>query len=193
MLVANVDPELCVSCGICAGSCAPMGVGPPGRTGRDQLARVQAFLTAPERRAGEIVAICCEHGAATHRAALAAEGAAIYMTDCAGNIHTSVIEMMIEGGSSGVLVLTCPPRDCGNREGPQWLTERVYHDREAELQARVDRARVRIVPVSAGEQREALAALQDFSADVSGLPSPIGSRSVDLDAACERAAAGGRA
>ncbi|NIP83640.1 MAG: 4Fe-4S dicluster domain-containing protein, partial [Gemmatimonadetes bacterium] len=37
-LVARVDPSLCVSCGICAGSCAPMGVGPAGRTGRDQLA-----------------------------------------------------------------------------------------------------------------------------------------------------------
>src|SRR5690606_26346681 len=36
-LVARVDPRRCVSCGICAGSCAPMGVGPPGRTGRDQL------------------------------------------------------------------------------------------------------------------------------------------------------------
>ena len=33
-----VNPDLCVSCGICAASCAPMGVGPPGRTGRDQLA-----------------------------------------------------------------------------------------------------------------------------------------------------------
>ena len=69
----------------------------------------------------------------------------------------------------------------------------MYHEREAELQARVDRARVRIVPLSAGERREALAALRDFSADVSGLPSPIGSRSVDIDAACERAAAEGRA
>jgi ferredoxin len=192
LLVAHVDPRLCVSCGICAGSCAPMGVGPPGRTGRDQLERIQAFLAAPERRPGEIVAICCEHGASAHRSAFEAEGAATYTTDCAGNVHTSVIEMLIRGGSSGVLILTCPSRDCWNREGPKWLTERVYHDREAELQPRVDRARVRIVPVSAGEQREALAALRDFSADVSGLPSPIGSRSVEIDAACERVAAGGR-
>lgn len=193
MLVAHVDPDLCVSCGICAGSCAPMGVGPPGRTGRDQLAAIQAFLAAPERRAGEIVAICCEHGAGAHRAALAAEGAATYTTDCAGNVHTSAIEMLLRGGSGGVLVLPCPSRDCRGREGPKWLTERVYHEREAELQARVDRARVRIAAVAAGEQREALAALREFSADISGLPLPIGARSVDIDAGCERAAAGGRA
>ena len=40
-LVASVDPARCVSCGICAGSCAPMGVGPPGRSGRDQLTIVR--------------------------------------------------------------------------------------------------------------------------------------------------------
>ena len=42
-LLAAVDPALCVSCGICAGSCAPMGVGPPLRTGRDQLGTVRSF------------------------------------------------------------------------------------------------------------------------------------------------------
>ena len=48
-LIARVDPARCVSCGICAGSCAPMGIGPPGRSGRDQLAATRALLelTAP--------------------------------------------------------------------------------------------------------------------------------------------------
>jgi ferredoxin len=193
MLVARVDPALCVSCGICAGSCAPMGVGPPGRTGRDQLARIQAFLASAERRPGEIVTVCCEHGAGTYRSALAAEGAATYATDCAGNIHTSAIELLIRGGAGGVLVLTCPARDCWSREGPKWLTERVYHEREAELQARVDRARVRIVPVAAGERREAVAAFRVFSADVAGLALPMRERSVAIDAECERAPVGGPA
>ena len=43
-LVSRVDPQLCVSCGICSGSCAPMGVGPAGRTGRDQLDFVKTFI-----------------------------------------------------------------------------------------------------------------------------------------------------
>ncbi|HSR42029.1 MAG TPA: cytochrome b N-terminal domain-containing protein, partial [Longimicrobiales bacterium] len=53
-LVARVDPELCVSCGICAGSCAPMGVGPPGRTGRDQLATVRAFIDRRRPGPGDV-------------------------------------------------------------------------------------------------------------------------------------------
>jgi ferredoxin len=193
MLMARVDPELCVSCGICAGSCAPMGVGPPGRTGRDQLAQIQAFLASADRRAGEIVTVCCEHGAAAYRSALAAEGAAIYTTECAGNLHTSTIEMLIRGGAGGVLVLPCPPRDCWNREGPKWLTERVYHDREAELQPRVDRARVRIVSVAAGEGPEAVAAVRLFSADVARLSLPIRDRSIEIDAECDRETVGGAA
>ncbi|HEU4937933.1 MAG TPA: hydrogenase iron-sulfur subunit [Vicinamibacterales bacterium] len=193
LLVAHVDPDLCVSCGICAGSCAPMGVGPPGRTGRDQLAQIQTFLASPARRPGEIVAVCCAHGAAAYRSALAAEGAATYATDCAGNLHTSSIEMLLRGGAGGVLVLTCPPRDCWNREGPKWLTERVYHDREAELQARVDRARVRIVPVAAGECREAVLAFREFLADVSRLALPMRDRSVAIEAECERTPVGDRA
>src|SRR5574338_153840 len=46
-LVAHVDQARCVSCGICAGSCAPMGIGPAGRTGRDQLAAARAELAGP--------------------------------------------------------------------------------------------------------------------------------------------------
>lgn len=184
-LVARVDPALCVSCGICSGSCAPMGVGPQGRTGRDQIARTQAFLASPDRRAGEVVVICCDHGAGAFAAALAHEGAAVYPVDCAGGLHTSVIEILLRGGSGGVLVLTCPPRDCWHREGPRWIVERVYHEREAELQARVDRARVRVAQANASERGSALAVLRRFSADVAALGAPMSSRAAEEDATCQ--------
>ena len=189
-LVARVDPALCVSCGICAGSCAPMGVGPPGRTGRDQIANVQAFLAAPARRSGEVVAICCDRGAGVYGSVLAAEGAAIHAVDCAGNLHTSVIELLLRGGSAGVLVLACPPRDCWNREGPRWLIERMYHEREAELQARVDRDRVRVAHATAAERAQAVAALRTFAATLSTLSTPPVDRTADIQAVCEPAGVG---
>jgi coenzyme F420-reducing hydrogenase delta subunit/Pyruvate/2-oxoacid:ferredoxin oxidoreductase delta subunit len=168
-LVAHVDPDLCVSCGICAGSCPPMGVGPPGRSGRDQLAQVRDFLSEPARRPGEIVVVCCEHGAAKMASGLEAAGGVPYAIDCAGNLHTSAIELLLRGGAGGVLVLACPPRDCRNREGAQWLEQRVHHRREAELQARVDRARVRIAHVTGADRRHATEALRTFAADVESL------------------------
>jgi coenzyme F420-reducing hydrogenase delta subunit len=183
--VARVDPDLCVSCGICAGSCAPMGVGPAGRTGRDQLAAVQVFLAAPERHRGEIVAIACEHGAAACRTSLMGAGATVYGVSCAGNLHTSVIELMIRGGAGGVLVLACPPRDCWNREGPRWLTERVYHEREAELQARVSRDRVRIAYAAAREATIAVTAVREFSRSVAALDPPDIERHVQPETVCE--------
>ena len=184
-IVARVDPALCVSCGICSGSCAPMGVGPPGRTGRDQIAQVQAFLASPDRRPREVVVIGCNQGPGAHAAALSAEGAAFFPIDCAGNLHTSVIELLIRGGSAGVLMLACPPRDCRHREGPRWLGERVYHEREAELQSRVDRRRVRIAYANAAERGRAVAALREFAADLQALRAPDAERAIEIGAICE--------
>jgi ferredoxin len=183
--VARVDPALCVSCGICAGSCAPMGVGPPGRTGRDQLVEIRALLAGEELPAGRTVVVCCDRGARRWGSALERAGAVVHPVDCAGNLHTSVIELLVRGGASGVLVLACPPRDCWNREGVRWLVERVYDDREAELQARVDRRRVRIAHASAGEEREALAALRAFMADTAHLDDPRRELAAELDLECD--------
>jgi coenzyme F420-reducing hydrogenase delta subunit len=187
--VARVDPALCVSCGICAGSCPPMGVGPPGRTGRDQLARVRAFIPDAGVASGRTVVVCCDRGARGWRAELEAEGAAVYEVACAGSVHTSVIELLVRGGAAGVLVVACPPRDCWNREGPRWLTERMYHDREAELQARVDRRRVRVAHANAGEAREALSALRAFTADTATLNGSRAETAAEVDLVCVPVAA----
>lgn len=188
--VAHVDPSLCVSCGICAGSCAPMGVGPPGRTGRDQIAQARA-LVARDRPAGRVVVVCCQQGAGHFAREIAATGAVPCEVSCGGSVHTSVIELFIREGAAGVLVLACPPRDCWNREGPRWLFERVYHEREAELQARVDRARVRIAFANARERAQALAAVRAFAADVAalGVPRP---EPVEPEIECEPVASSGR-
>lgn len=190
--VAQVDPDLCVSCGICAGSCAPMAVGPAGRTGRDQLVRVRAFIAEEQVPAGRTVVVCCDRGARRWARAVAREGAAVYPVDCAGSVHTSVIEFLVRGGASGVLVLACPPRDCWNREGPGLLVERMYHEREAELKARVDRRRVRVAHAGASETGEALAALRRFATDTAALAAVTPEISVVIDAECEPVPEGAR-
>jgi ferredoxin len=183
-LVARVDPSLCVSCGICAGSCPPMGVGPPGRTGREQMTRVRRFVSDPDRQASEIVVICCDHSAAAFAPALAAAGGATYSVDCAGNLHTSVIELLLRNGAGGVLVLACPRRDCWHREGPRWLVERVYHGREAELQARVSQARVRVEYVNSGDRVRATELMGEFARDVAALRRPAVAEGPEQDAEC---------
>lgn len=185
-LVALVDPALCVSCGICAGSCAPMGVGPAGRTGRDQLITLRSTLL-PELELTNptpIVALCCAQAPEAHTAALVARGARVHPVSCAGNLHTSVIELLLRSGARGVIVFGCPPRDCVGREGPKWLWERVFNDREAELQARVDRSRVRVATMAPGDPRGSLDAFDAFARDLATLESPPREPDADLDLVC---------
>ena len=183
--VARVDPSMCVSCGICAGSCAPMGVGPAGRTGRHQLVAVRDFITHPDRRTGEIVVVGCDRTAPALAVAAAQAGAVFYPVDCAGSLHTSVVELLVRAGTGGVLVLACPPRDCWNREGPGWLHERMYQDREAELQARVDRRRVRIAHADAHDVRGARAAITGFAEDLARIDAPVADATLDVDTVCD--------
>ncbi len=189
-LVALVDPARCVSCGICAASCAPMGVGPPQRTGRDQLVVLRQHVLPQLRPAaaahGPVVVIGCSRAVQGLSAARLTADFVLQHVPCAGAVHTSVIELALRGGASGVAVVACPERDCTGREGPKWLVQRVYHDREAELQARVDRRRVALLTGGPGLAGRTVADLAAFRDRVAALgPVGGGDAAADPEALCE--------
>jgi len=184
-VVARVDPTLCVSCGICAGSCAPMGVGPAGRTGRAQLGTAREWHASRQGGAGQIVVVACERGAGGVAAGSSIDGAAVYPVSCGGNLHTSIVEYLLRRGAGGVLVVSCPPRDCVNREGPRWLEQRLFHDREAELRDRVDRRRVRLVYAGEAERTLVRAELSRFAAEIAALERARPEEVVDLERLCD--------
>ena len=98
--------------------------------------------------------------------------------------HSSAVELALRGGAAGVIVFSCPPRDCRGREGPKWLEQRTYHDREAELQPRVDRRRVRLATAAAGDLEGTLHAFDSFRREIQALEI---SSAVDgeIDSLCE--------
>ena len=184
-LVARVDPASCVSCGICAGSCAPMGVGPPGRTGRDQLEHVRRYIQAtPPDQAG-VVLVACSFGASDLSREEHFEGAAVYPVECAGSLHTSVVELLVRGGAGGVLVAACPGRDCWNREGPKWAAQRIFGGREAELKERVDRSRIRYVQAGAAGGPEIAAELAKFQAEIQERRPAMAETDIVIDTECD--------
>ncbi len=189
-LVARVDPGLCTSCGICAGSCAPMGIGPAGRTGRDQLAQARRFAALHPVGTADVVVVACRQAGGLG-AVGSLEGAPVFTASCAGNLHASVVEYFVRSGAGGVLVVACPPRDCWSREGPAWLEQRLFHEREAKLRERVDRRRVRLVYGGEGERRVARAALLAFREDIRALGVATREEAFDLAEECEAAPAGG--
>lgn len=147
-LVAKVDGDRCVSCGICAGSCDVSAVGPPGRNGRDQASWATDAFGAPIV-AGRVVVLACAHGAAAFAESLEADGAVVAPVRCVGSVHPSVIEAAVLAGARGVLLVGCPPRDCWNREGPKWAAERLAGRREARLPSSVHPSAVRLVAATA--------------------------------------------
>ncbi len=185
--VARVNPDYCVSCGICTASCAPMGVGPDGRDGRQQLVQIREFIAAPGRAPGEVVVVACGQTALGIEPAVRAAGAAWLPIDCVGNLHTSSVEFLVRSGAGGVLILSCPDRDCWNREGPRWLEERLYHGREAELKERVDRRRIAVERITAGDVGETLAALTRFRASLAALGRPEAEANLVVETECEPA------
>jgi ferredoxin len=189
---AHIDPTLCVSCGVCAGSCAPMAVGPPGRTGRDQLALARAFVAARAPAGDEVVVIACNHGAGAARAGEGEGAPRRIAVACAGDLHSSVVELLLRSGAGGVLIAACPPRDCRAREGPKWLVERLFHEREAELPARVDRSRVRVVNAGTSERAAFAAALAAFRAELAARERAQAEEAVEVGAECAASAGAAR-
>jgi ferredoxin len=183
--VARVDPALCVACGICSGSCAPMGVGPAGRTGRDQLAIAEAFLAAHEPDESVVLVLGCGYGPGAAATPLDGPSVLSYAGGCAGSTHTSVVELFLRWGVAGVYLLTCPERDCTFREGPHWLHERIYNDREAELKNRVDKRRVRIGRFAASEAAAARRAIADFRDEMLALGDIVPERDARIEAECK--------
>jgi coenzyme F420-reducing hydrogenase delta subunit len=162
-----------------------MGVGPYGRTGRDQLAALEArFAESRAAGPGEVVVFACSNAGWDRSTALRATAAEVVPVACAGSLHTSVIESCLRGGAGGVLVLSCPRRDCRFREGPKWLEQRLFAGREAELHERVDRRRIAFAALSTGETPAALAVLADLTRQVRALGAS-GEPSGDMVAICD--------
>jgi coenzyme F420-reducing hydrogenase delta subunit/ferredoxin len=183
--VARVDPALCVSCGICTASCAPMAIGPPGESGREELTRVRRFIDAHAFDAGDVVVAACERGAGGVTRAGEVEGAAVFPVRCVGHLHTSVVEYLLRSGAGGVLIASCPPRDCWSREGPHWLEQRLYAGREAELRESIDRRRIEVLYAAEGERRELPAAVAALRERVTELGAVERESQIEIEVECE--------
>ena len=61
----------------------------------------------------------------------------------------------------------------------------MYHDREAELQARVPRERVRLAYANAREAAAAVDTLRAFSREIAALTRPTAERQPEPDTTCD--------
>jgi coenzyme F420-reducing hydrogenase delta subunit len=132
-----------------------------------------------------IIAVACTQAPASHLDALRARGAHVHLVPCVGNLHSSVIELFIRHGAPGVIAFGCPPRDCVGREGPKWLHERLFNDREAELQPRVDRHRVSTGTMAPGDLNGTIDSYSRFERELALLAPATVEHEVEIDVLCD--------
>jgi ferredoxin len=165
--VAKVDTSLCVSCGICAGSCSSFTMGPQARKASDQFARAKNWidgLAADEARRTEWTAlVACKNQRSTldrvEAFATSRDGFHAYEVECAGTVHAAVFELLAKT-FKGVAIVACPGRDCTNKDGFLLASERLSGKRTPTLSKRLDPSRIKLFAVGPGEED---AFFQEFS------------------------------
>src|SRR5262245_35381759 len=171
---AEVNPSLCVSCGICVGSCpssTPFRRSEELKTGidlpeyslrelRERVMDTAAGLSGP----GRVLVLACEHGAAAGRI-----GDTVVMP-CVAMAPPSLIDFILSRDlADGVVVAGCAESACYNRLGVQW-TEQRFGERDPYLRARVPRERIATVWASALAVGKAETEIAEFAARVAMMP-----------------------
>lgn len=144
---AEVSPDLCVSCGICMGSCPSStpfrrteelktGIDLPGqplREVRDSVVAASAELHGD----GRVMVLACEHGAGG-----GALGGVVAFP-CVAMIPPSLIDYILSRDlAEGVVVAGCSESVCYNRLGVEWTKLRFAGERDPYLRKRVPRERL---------------------------------------------------
>jgi ferredoxin/coenzyme F420-reducing hydrogenase delta subunit len=170
---ARVDPNLCMSCGICVGACPTAtpfrragalsaGIELPDRSVaglREEVAAAASKLTGPAR----VLVIGCSHDAGSR--ALADGETAVVGLPCVGMLPPSFLDFVLARHHvDGVLLSGCAAHDCYERLGDQWVEQRIANERDPNLRARVPRERIAVAwnnPAQGRRLRESLAQFRE--------------------------------
>lgn len=155
--LAILDPKLCVSCGICIGSCdtlaISMGDNKPELLWQDIARRLELAKqnTGSPEQSIKLIFTCERHAAhAGHSYALAADTDPTIKTDdaivevmpvtCVAMVNPGLMTHALDAGATEVQVVGCPPNDCTNREGNVWMEERLNRTRAPRLKPKFKEA-----------------------------------------------------
>lgn len=138
--VALIDPELCVSCGICVGSCDPVAIDYPGLSPWLIRDHIDQFLDLSSVD-GMTVAFTCGNCAGNRLHIDSVTGHCnelpnfrVIAVPCAGWVHPALIERSLKKGADGVVILGCQS-DPDFRLGSQWLDQRIKGERHPRLRS----------------------------------------------------------
>jgi len=152
---AVVDPSLCLSCGLCVGSC-PTATPfrrhtalSPGIDMPDLTASVlrERLLEAAEKLQGDrrVIVFSCQEGPGTKKAGSKLNDSETATVDviCAAQVPPSFIDFILSRDlADAVAVAGCAGGNCQYRFGADWTEQRIARERGPRLRKRVDTDRV---------------------------------------------------
>ena len=170
---AHVNPDKCVGCGICAGSCDTAGVGLDWFAAIDQRRRLEHWIkdVVEAGEAPHVAFACAESAGASLDVdpvtGICAElpGYRVARVPCAGWVHPLLIERAMRHGAQGVVVVACGPGECQYREGAEWTRLRLSGEREPALRTdKVPREKVLMLSLARTRGRELVTRARDYRA-----------------------------
>ncbi|HEY7541509.1 MAG TPA: 4Fe-4S binding protein [Methylomirabilota bacterium] len=178
-LLAQVQPDLCVSCGLCTGSCASLAIGPPGHTARDQLAGARRFVADLGEVGQQLLLVSCQHNGGLSerlRSRYAKDGAAtLFEVDCAGSLHPGTVSYLGRR-FNGTLIMACPSQNCVYREGTTLAEARIVGERKPAVPGQIGRLPVRVLQAATGEWAKVVAAIDALGRSAAPAGARRGSR-----------------
>lgn len=172
--LAVANPDMCVACGICLGSCLDdaitLGDTPPETMWtmvKERLAYAQTHAADPEDI--EVVFTCERYANQSARPYLnrhlsevdmvaTHENVEVIAVPCAGSIPPDLLTYALEEGAAEVRVLGCPPDDCAHRLGNLWAEQRLTRERPPRLRRKYANVPITAVWLPPDHFKEGLAA-----------------------------------
>jgi coenzyme F420-reducing hydrogenase delta subunit len=171
---AQVNPTLCVSCGICVGACPSStpfrrseelktGIDLPDydlKTLRERTIEAAAALSGP----GRVLVFACDHGGGRRL-----DGAV--RMPCVAMAPPSLFDFVLSRNlADGIVIAGCAESACFNRLGVEWTKQRIAGTRDPYLRARVPRDRIATIWASALEARRVAAEIASFTKEITQRP-----------------------
>ena len=134
---AQIDPDRCIGCGVCAGACDTQGIGLTWFDAQQVTRELELFVTAEALRdAPPALAFVCAQSAGGWELfdhvtwARRLPGYSVRPIPCAGWVEPKLVERLINKGASAVLIVGCGSAEPFCREGDTWLPARLSGARE---------------------------------------------------------------
>jgi coenzyme F420-reducing hydrogenase delta subunit/quinol-cytochrome oxidoreductase complex cytochrome b subunit len=170
-----VNPQYCVSCGICAGSCPTSmpfrrlsdlspGIDMPDHTMADIRQDVLDMSETLEGN-GRIMVFGCT--SAMQLDALKSSKIGVVKLNCIGQLPPAFVDFVLSRNlADGVVLTGCRENSCHARYGVRWTQDRLARTRDPQLRNRVPRERVKTVWAGHGGGKKLATTLEAFSAEL---------------------------